>query len=403
MLKNILIIDSAESKSKFLSYLFDEINQKGFTVSLITSSLSQNTRFKNNSWFTPLNKAVDPVRNKFLNGASNTNLTGFTKKTYLGPNLKNSLGSLIFTLIIGFLFLKFLFLLAYLKYKKNINYLICLNLNEKIIATLAAKTIGLKIIWLELPEIDYSQVNKFILGLYRLNSNWADLITFNNYTKIRLKNLMIKERRIKTILPGIRSNQFQDDIFNKLAKVNRKNLRRKYFTLGMITDLNQKQKMETVFQAVKICLGLIPNLQLIIIGDGRERKNLNWLAKKIEIDSLVWFVGEQEQLKKWLDSFDIFISLNETVKFDDLLHLLEAMAAGLPIIASRNIGLEDIIYENKTGSFIEVNNSEMLARQIIKLHQDKTMRIQLGENGLRRVNEYFTFDNMVNDFTASLK
>ncbi len=377
MPKNILIIDSAESKSKFLSYLFDELNQKGFTFSLITSSPSQGKQFKNKGWF--------------------------TKKTYLGPKIKNSAGSIIFTPLIAFLFLKFLFLLAYFKYKKNINYIICLNLNEKIIATLAAKIIGLKIIWLELPETDYGQVNIFILGLYRLNSNWADLITFNNYTKIKLKKLMINESRIKTILPGIRSDQFQDNIFNKLAIVNRKNFRRKYFTLGMITDLNQKQRMETVFRAIKICLNLIPNLQLIIIGDGQERKNLNWLAKKMEIDGVVWFVGKQEQLKKWLDSFDIFISPNDTIQFDDLLYLLEAMAAGLPIIATRKIGFEDVVYENKTGSFIEINNNEMLARQIIKLHQDKKIRFQLGENGSNRVSQFFTLDNMVNDFIASLK
>ena len=59
---------------------------------------------------------------------------------------------------------------------------------------------------------------------------------------------------------------------------------------------------------------VIPNIQLIIIGEGEERKNLSWLAKKMEIDNLVWLVGEQEQLKKWLDSFDVFLALGE--KYD---------------------------------------------------------------------------------------
>ena len=182
-----------------------------------------------------------------------------------------------------------------------------------------------------------------------------------------------------------------------MAGAGRDNHRRKYFTVGVITALNQKQKIETIFQAVKISAPMIPNIQLIIIGEGEERKMLTWLAKKMEIENLVWLVGEQEQLKKWLDSFNVFLAAGSILTLDDYGNIIEAMAAGLPILAPRNIGLEDLVIENKTGALHEADNSEMLARQIIKLHQDKKLRQYLGRNGQERASQSFTFNKMVDE------
>lgn len=290
---------------------------------------------------------------------------------------------------------KFIFLLIGLRLKRQVDLIICFNFGEKIIITPLARVLGLKIVWIESPELNYQKFNKFSLALYRLNCRLAEIIVFTGYSKLKLKNIGCAENRINLLAPGAGLAAYQENIFNKLANAGRENFHRKYFTVGAITALNQKQKIETIFQAVKISLAVISNIQLIIVGEGRERKNLLWLAKKMGIDNLIWLVGEQEQLKKWLDSFDIFLALGENLSLDDCGNILEAMAAGLPVLAPRNIGLEDLIIENKTGSLIEADNSEMLARQIIKLHQDKRLRLYLGKNGRERVNQLFTLDKMV--------
>lgn len=299
--------------------------------------------------------------------------------------------------------LKFLFLLIGFRLKRKIDLIACLNFNEKIIITPLARLLGLKVFWLDGPELDYKKFNKFLLVLYKLNYRLAKIIVFNNYSKLKLKNIGCNEGQISLISPGAKFISYQENIFNKLASAGRVNFHRKYFTVGAITALNQKQKIETIFQAIKISLPVIPNIQLIIIGEGEERRNLAWLAKKMEIDNLIWLVGEQEQLKKWLDSFDIFLALGKNLSLDDYGNILEAMAAGLPVLAPRNIGLEDLIIENNTGSLIESDNSEMLARQIIKLHQDKRLRLYLGKNGRERVSRSFTLEIMVEKLAQILK
>ena len=291
---------------------------------------------------------------------------------------------------------KFIFLLISLRLKREADLAVCFNFNEKIIITPLARLLGLKVIWLESPELNYQKFNKFLLALYKLNCRLAKIIVFNSYSKLKLKNIGCRENKINLIAPGTKFTSYQENIFNKLASAGRVNFHRKYFTVGAITALNQKQKIETIFQAIKICLPVIPNIQLIIIGEGEERRNLTWLAKKMEIDNLIWLVGEQEQLKKWLDSFDIFLAPGENLSLDDYGNILEAMAAGLPVLAPRNIGLEDLVVENNTGSLIESDNSEMLARQIIKLHQDKRLRLFLGKNGQERISRSFTLEIMVN-------
>lgn len=290
---------------------------------------------------------------------------------------------------------KFLFSLIGLRFKKKTDLVVCFNFNEKIIITPLARFLGLKVIWLEGPELNYNRLNKFLIMLYKLNYRLAKIIVFNSYSKLKLKNIGCDENKINLIAPGTKLAAYQENIFNKLANAGRANFHRKYFTVGAITALDQKQKIETIFQAVRNCLPVIPNIQLIIIGEGEERKDLMWLAKKMEIDNLIWLVGEQEQPKKWLNSFDIFLALGENLSLDDYGNILQAMSAGLPVLASRNIGLEDLVIENNTGSLIESDNSEMLARQIIKLHQDRRLRLYLSKNGRERVNRSFTLEIMV--------
>ena len=148
---------------------------------------------------------------------------------------------------------------------------------------------------------------------------------------------------------------------------------------------------------------VVPNLQLIIVGNSLERKSLSWLAKKMEIDSLVWFIDEQTQIKKWLDSFNVYVVTAELPELEDYYNILGAMASSLPIIGPLNVGLEEVILENKTGSLIASGNSEMLASQIIKLHEDKKLCQQLGADGRERVQQFFTLDKIVDKFMAILK
>lgn len=377
MPSKILIINSSNKKNCLLIEALKELAQKNFSFSLWSSSDSLVASFRQKAW---------PV-----------------KKINLGPALNNSVKILFFLIVLPLSQFKFFLLFLKCRLGRQIDAITCLNLNEKIIVTIPARLAGIKkIIWLEDPGTDYNKINKILFALYKINSRLAELIIFNGYAKSWLTNAGFKDAKLSFISPGIKPSSYQENIFNKLAANGQAKFHKKYFTIGTVAELGQKQKIETIFQAVKTCLPVIPNIQLIIIGEGGERKNLLWLAKKMGIENLVWLVGEQEQLKKWLESFDIFLAVNENPGLDDYGNILEAMASSLPILAPRNIGLEEIIIENKTGSLIEMQNNEMLSRQIIKLHQDKKLRLQLGKNGSERAGQIFSLEKMAGEMEKIL-
>lgn len=378
-MKNILLINSSKEQKSPLLSLFRGLSLGEHTFYLFSAQ-----------------EKKEPL--DFISGG---------KRMYLGPELKNSLSLFLFLFLLPPVFLWQLFVLLYMRYRKDIEIIICLNWNEKIIFTPLAAILKIKIIWLEYPDINYKLKPKFLIFLYRLCSFSAVIITFIEFTKIQLINLGFKKKNIKVIPLGIKLNQprHQENIFSSLAKTKQSNFSRKYFTIGTITDFSQPNQIENLFQAVKICLEVIPNQQLIIVGEGSEiiakvgqGKNLTWLAKKIGIDDLVWFVSEQRNLRKWLDSFDIFIITSEIPKLANLEIVLKVMAAELPIIGFRNKGFEDLILENKTGLLVETSKSEILACQIIELYKNKRLCSNLGRNAQELISNNFTIEKQLKEF-----
>lgn len=387
MAKNILIINSSAENNQPLFNLFEELKQRGCLLYLFSASSDLLSYFHEKRW---------PA-----------------KKLCFGPKLNSRFNQMMFFVLLPVLFLAAAALLLYCKKSKKITTAICLNWNEKIIIAPIAKILKIKVVWLERPDIDYKLLNKPLFQLYKLSAKRATLITFTNFAKTRLKIFGFNESGVKTISPGIRLNQwkYQDTIFDKLAQTDKYSRKRKYFAVGTIADLNHEhsgQKIKNLLEVIKVCLTIIPDLQLIVVGGGAKRKNLIWLAKKMEIDNLVWFVGEpdssrimrdgQTNFKKWLDNFDIFVVSGEIPGLAAFEICLNAMAAGLPVIGPGGFGFEDIIHNRQNGILVEANNNEALARQIIALYKNKRLRLELGENARKTAGEHFTIDKMAREF-----
>ncbi len=379
MSKNILIINSLPDSNQPLINLFNELSQKKYSFFLLSNKSGLISQFKLKQW---------PA-----------------KKAYLGPSILNfKINSFLFLILLPLFFVVYFIYLLYYKYSKKITSIICIGGNEKIIFTLLAKIIKIKAVWTELPDADFASMPKFIVWMYKINSKWASIAVLTNFTKILLEKIGVEKNRIKIIPLGIKLNcfEYQDTIFNKLAKNNKDGFQKKYFTVGTIVDLSQQQKIEVLLKAIKHCLTVIPNLQLIVVGSGEERKSLVWLAKKMEIDNIVWFVGEQSRVKKWLESFDVFIATAVKPNINDFNILIHAMSAGLPIVCQSNIGLDDMVREDKNGLLIEMDSSEALAIQIINLQQNKRLRLNFGKNSRELAEKDFSISAMAEKFEKIL-
>lgn len=378
-MKNILIINSLPAGGELLAELLEEFSP-GFRFSLLSAGTDNRLPafFKQKNW---------PV-----------------KKIRLGPPLQGGfLPNLYFSLLYPVFLISNLFRLAYLKYRGKIDTIVCLGLNGKLLLTLPAALLKIRAVWLELPN-ENLDIPKFAGHCFSFSARRAVLVAFTGQDRERLKRRAGTEK-ISGIPPGIRLNQFkyQDNIFNNLAHLEAG--QKKFFTLGVVARLEGQKilhRFEILFGAVKKSLNVAPNLQLIIVGDGAERKKLVWLAKKLEIESLVWLVGEQAHIRKWLDGFDVFLIISERPDAQDFLLALKAMAAELPVIAPDDAGLEEIVEDGKTGFLVRLGDDEKLTEKIINLRRDKYLVKRLGLAGKERVLKNFDIAKTREEFEELL-
>jgi glycosyltransferase involved in cell wall biosynthesis len=371
--KNILIINSSPKGANELYDLWLELKKKSYSFNL---------------WYNNIHDAL------FLNFQKE----GWaTKKIFLGPKLNNKFKIIIFVLLYPLLLIINLWRLLFLK---NINTLILLNWNEKIIFSPLARLLKRKTIWLQLPGCNCLATDKWLVKFIKLVSKKVRIISFTEFTKNQLSVLGISNSNHMVITPGINLNYNgrQENIFNELAESSKKNFRNKFFTIGTIAQLDHAHKIEVLLAAIKECSGVIENLQLVVVGEGEEKKNLYWLAKKMNIDSLVWFVGQQQDINKWLSGLSAFISTNSSPTLEDLKMILSAQSRAIPVIGLSTTGMEDIIENNKTGVLVETNTGDAFAQKIIELEQNRDLGEKIGLTGQKNTIMNYTLEKMATKF-----
>src|SRR5262249_47319339 len=131
-----------------------------------------------------------------------------------------------------------------------------------------------------------------------------------------------------------------------------------------------------------------PQLECIIIGDGPERSSLRKLAVELQLQRFVTFTGllERDAIREHVGSASIFVlaSCEEGLP----LALLEAMAAGLPIIATNVGGIPSVVDHGQQGLLVEPNDSQSLAEAIHVLMDSRELNKALRVNAAQRASDY---------------
>lgn len=379
MNKNILIINTKPSETAWFEY-FKELNQRGFDLRLLASDTKLLSYFKAKNW---------PSK-------------GYKAKINFQTN---SINYLLFLMFRPFTFLFALGQLLFYKFSKKIDVIVCFGFYEKFHFTRIAKLIGLKVIWILSPgeQLTIPRLNSH--GLAHLSKS-ATTLCLSQQCKNILNDKKININNIKAIKIGVKSKHHleQKNIFESLAKNNSAHINKKFFTIGTIQELNGDiGHLEKLLHATKKCLEVIPQIQLIIAGEGEERKKLTWMAKKMNINNLVWFVSNHKHPQKWLSNFDLYISAYPTSKLQNLNTLLLASLSSLAVIAPENAGFDEFVQDKHTGRLVDIDNSEELANTIIDLQQNQNKRLEFGKNGREFIINNFQLDETIAELATILK
>ncbi len=165
-------------------------------------------------------------------------------------------------------------------------------------------------------------------------------------------------------------------------------------TVGRLTPVKDQQLLlEAVAQIRSIEPQLFQRLRLIIVGDGPLRANLVALAEQLELTDFVWFAGDRSDVPEVLSTMDLFVlpSLGEGISNT----ILEAMASGLPVVATAVGGNLELVQEAVTGALVPAGDSSALAGAICNMLRDVAALDAAGANAQRYVADKFDWDRTV--------
>jgi len=152
---------------------------------------------------------------------------------------------------------------------------------------------------------------------------------------------------------------------------------------------------DVVIEAVRAALGDAPTLKLLIAGDGPERAALEARARSLP-EGAARFLGFVEDTRDLIGASDVvaFPTLPSLGEGFGLV-ALEAMAAGLPVVASDTGALPEVVADERTGIVVPAGSSPALAAALARLARDPSERERLGAAGLERARSDFSLGAMV--------
>lgn len=181
-----------------------------------------------------------------------------------------------------------------------------------------------------------------------------------------------------------------------------KSKEKKIIHIGTIRTLSEKYGVEYLIRAFALECKKHNNIQLDIIGDGPLRDSLKNLTIKLNIENKVIFHGfvnqnsEPEKYMTLLNNLDIFaiLSIIDSETFG--VAAVEASACEIPVIATSVGGLTEVIDSEKTGIIVSPKNVEETAVALERLITNEPLRLELGKNGRKKVEENYDWDNNIN-------
>jgi glycosyltransferase involved in cell wall biosynthesis len=243
---------------------------------------------------------------------------------------------------------------------------------------------------------------KFFILLQKLTALITDkMITLTDIEKEQWLNQGIgKSTQYTAILSGIDLKRFNPENVQIEPYEMRKKLglHTNDFVIGTVGRIVPIKGHKYFIQAAAEVIREIPNAKVLLVGDGPIRNEMEELTVQLGIEGQVFFLGVRKDVPELLSIMDLFVlpSLNEGMGRA----LVEAMAMGLPVIASQVGGVPEVVTDGKTGILVPAQNPTALAKAIVKLARDAKLSRELAQAGYKRAHSAFGAETMVDRISA---
>jgi glycosyltransferase involved in cell wall biosynthesis len=162
--------------------------------------------------------------------------------------------------------------------------------------------------------------------------------------------------------------------------------------LIQVARLDYLKDHGTAVRTLKQVVAARADARLLLVGDGPERPRIEEEVRRLALGDHVRLLGQRGDVPRLLGAADVFLLTSVS---GIPLTVIEAMSAGLPVVATRVGGVAEVVVEGRTGSLAPAGDDAGLAHHVLRLAALPGLRRQMGEEGRRRARDCFSEGRML--------
>ncbi len=207
--------------------------------------------------------------------------------------------------------------------------------------------------------------------------------------RLRIENEHTPPQKIVTIPNGVDVGKFNGSFSGEHIR-NELRVNPKDFIIGTVGRLTPAKAYNVLIDAFEIVHKEIQNSILLFVGDGELKADLERYAVKKDMENHVRFLGARSDIPELLSVFDTFVLSSDREGLP--VALLEAMAAGVPVIATAVGGIPEVINDGWNGYLVPPGSADRLADKIMELLRNEEDRRYISKNAYMTIKENYTIE-----------
>jgi sugar transferase (PEP-CTERM/EpsH1 system associated) len=233
---------------------------------------------------------------------------------------------------------------------------------------------------------NYPHIKKAVL-LNHVLSWFTDVLVpvSDNVGDVARQIEKVNPRKVRRIWNGVDTDQYQSEVRPPKPVV------------GTVARLSPEKDQQTMLAAFRVVADQLPEARLMFVGDGPCQADLKATAEKLGLTPQVDFLGARMDVPALLPTMSLFTlsSLSEGISMT----ILEAMAAGRPIVAT-NVGGNREIVDPACGLIVPGRDPQVLGNAYLELLRDPVQSAKMGRAARQRVIDHFSLQAMVREYAS---
>ncbi len=170
--------------------------------------------------------------------------------------------------------------------------------------------------------------------------------------------------------------------------------------VGIVAALRPEKNHEGFLELARLVARQVPAARFLVVGDGPRRRELEQLARQLELDDRVQFLGSRSDVDQLLRLMDVVV-LTSHVEAAPVT-ILEAMACGRPFVAPAVGSIPELIADGRTGYVVPPGQIDQQAERVVQVLQDRQLAQRLGQAARERAVRHYSLEAMVRGYQQLL-